>query len=204
MVVETRTKLLHRALEKGKLLDVQAHPCVRQRKCITKKKNRRASVPQIFQNYVVYSHALHKQRGCLGGLNARVGDRFRKKSTTLGGFDKTSPQSTYFALNQAALGQNRGDLGLKIENESGKFIGGGEKWRIRVWTIWKNNVSYQPNFFFTTYIRGDRADCGESIVRCDECLRIRVAGICSSDNLRSTMWKLEIRIATRPSCPIRH
>ncbi len=57
MVVETRTKLLNQALEKGKLLDVQTHQCVRQRKCITKK-NRRASVPQIFQNYVVYSHAL--------------------------------------------------------------------------------------------------------------------------------------------------
>ena len=57
MVVETRTKLLHQALEKGKLLDVQTHQCVRQRKCITKK-NRRAFLPQIFQNYVVYSHAL--------------------------------------------------------------------------------------------------------------------------------------------------
>ena len=37
MVVETKTKSLNQALEEGKLLDVQAHQYVRQRKCITKK-----------------------------------------------------------------------------------------------------------------------------------------------------------------------
>ena len=92
---------------------------------------------------------IHESGGSLGGFNARVGARYRKTSTTLGGFDKKPQKSTYFALNQAVLGQNQGVLGQKTEIQPERFARTGEKWR---------TCGKRYSLFAETKFNGNRQD----------------------------------------------